>query len=229
MPSRTLPMVLWAALLLVSFPALAQFNKYQNGWFVLRVSPQHLLLSGLHLDVEKQLKQAGTQSLLFSPRVYWGTTRFVDNFTVRQEQPEDKSRVKGFGAELQHRLYSTDLIDLYDHNFYFGYGVNFHRFGIRFRKEGWGEELGEDGLYYYRLGPDRPFKEVVNRLGAVLYLGLQERFLSDRLLVDLHLAMGYTHSSGSSSYPSLRYNRNMLDYGYTGFYLYPGVKLGVVL
>ncbi|MFC6998550.1 hypothetical protein [Rufibacter roseus] len=217
-----------AALLHASVSAKAQSDSLPSGKYLFRISPQHLLLQGYHLDIEKQLKAGGTQSILFSPRVYTGNTHFADEFTVRSYRKEASGRVTGFGAEVQHRFYQSNLADLYDHNFYMAYGFNLHRFDIVFQNYGWAEELADDGLYYYRF-KYADFQETIYRMGAMAYLGYQGGFITDRTLVDLYVCFGYNHSFSSTSYHMIRYNRNIMDYGHTGFIVYPGIKFGFVL
>jgi hypothetical protein len=213
--------------MLITRPANAQADATVVKKFFVKFTPQHLFINGLHMELEKPL-QAGTRaSVIVSPRVYSGQTRTVDALASRRYAVrKDETRVNGVGLEVQHRVYLSSNANFDEKRFYFAYGPNFHRFNVKFRKEGYQAEVGSDGLTYYR-GTRRPFNEKIYRWGAVAMLGLQQPMYTARLLIDLYLGPGYKYSTIRTNYTSVRYNERTSDFGYTGFYLLTGIKFGV--
>lgn len=205
-------------------PASAQTDTLQPGRLSVKFSPQHLLFNGIHLDVEKSLNAASRHSLVFSPRFYSGKTRTLDSFTRRGEEPTDRGRVTGYGAEVLHRVYPSDTPH---EGVYFAYGVNFHHFDVAFTRKGWVQQTDEAGLEVYKYR-DRPFTEKIDRWGAVAMMGVQRPLTVERMLVDLYIGFGYTNSSTATDYSAVRYDVNMYDFGYTGVYILGGFKLGLV-
>lgn len=225
--------ICWNALLLFGCictvpPAFAQSDSLPSGELAIMLSPQHLLLRGYHLEVESKPKRLRNQGILLSARLYAGSTRFADQFTKRQEEPQDFSRVKGLGAELQHRFYLPHLFRHSAAHHYLAYGVSYHHFKIGFEKEGWVQDLEADGLRYYQYRYSN-FTETINRLGAIVLFGTQQRYFSARILTDGSIGIGYNHSSTTSTFHYLRFDRNLIDYGYSGFYFFLGFKVGVIL
>ncbi|WP_181304283.1 hypothetical protein [Rufibacter sp. XAAS-G3-1] len=220
--------VFFLALVVLPQIAFPQADSLATKRLSLLISPQHLLLRGYHLDLEKHLRSSKRHSLLFSARVYAGSTRFADFFTTRKEEAQDFSYVKGAGAEVQHRIYFRKFNQQTYSAKYIAYGFSFHRFNIDFEKEGWIQERAEDGLLYYQF-KYHTFTEQINRWGALVLYGTQEGFFSGRVLLDSNIGLGYNYSSTTSDYHAPRFNRNLFDYGNSGLYLYLGLKLGVVL
>jgi len=193
-----------------------------------KFSPQHLLINGLHLDIEKPDKQNIRRSFIFSPRFYSGRTRTVDFISGRHQEEEDNAQVLGYGAELQQRWYVSKNTDVTKERTYVAYGLNLHHFAVDFEKEAWVEEIGSDGLYYYRYKM-QPHREKINQWGAVAMFGAQSPLIGPNTIWDIFLGVGYHNSISQSNYNTIRYNESFLDYGYTGLYFLAGIKLGVVL
>ncbi|MHA6248756.1 hypothetical protein ACXYMU_12515 [Pontibacter sp. CAU 1760] len=138
--------IVWALsglALLLSGAATAQEVTPNPQPMSLKFSPQHLIFGGLHLDIEKTLITDSLQSLLLSPRFYSGQTRALDQFTGRSREEEDGSKVMGYGLEVLHRIY---LSELSHEGSYFAYGLNYHHFNVEFEKKGWTQQIDAQGL-----------------------------------------------------------------------------------
>lgn len=215
---------LFCVSMILSHAVSGQSDTLQPGRFSIKFSPQHLLFNGIHLDAEKSLGADSRHSIIFSPRLYSGKTRTLDNFTRRSDEPDDKGSVIGYGAEVLHRIYSSGTSH---EGLYFAYGVNYHYFNVEFVKEGWVQQMDEQGLEVYKYR-ERPFNEKINRWGAVAMIGVQRPLSVAGLLVDLYVGFGHANSDISSDYSTERYNVNIYDFGYTGVYVLGGFKFGMM-
>ena len=206
---------------LLSQSASAQTDAFESGKLSVRFSPQHLLFKGIHVDVEKSLHAGSRHSIILSPHFYAGTTRTLDAFTKRGDEQEGE--VKGYGAEVLHRVYSSETPH---EGVYFAYGVNYHFFDVGFVRHGWVQQKDDFGLEVYKYR-EKPFSEKINRWGATAMMGVQRPFLMDPMLVDLYIGFGYTNSTISSDYGAIRYAVNAYDFGYSGVRIVGGLKLGL--
>ncbi|MFD3001655.1 hypothetical protein ACFS7Z_14885 [Pontibacter toksunensis] len=201
--------------------ASAQTDAIQLGRLSVRFSPQHLLFKGIHVDVEKSLDAGSRRSIVFSPRFYAGSTRILGAFTQRGDEQEGE--VKGYGAEVLHRVYSSET----PHDgVYFAYGVNYHYFDVGFVRHGWLQQKDDFGLEVYKYR-EKHFSEKINRWEGTATMGVQRPFLMDPMLVDLYIGFGYTNSTISSDYGAIRYAVNAYDIGYSGVRVVGGLKLGL--
>ncbi len=191
----------------------------------IKFSPQHLLINGLHLYIERIPKQGSRHGLVLSPRFYSGKTNTVDILAGRGWEDEH-AKVFGYGAEVQHRIYINNSASLHHRKVYLAYGVNYHHYNVEFERNGWLQEKDQEGLevYKYRL---RPFNEKINQLGGVAMLGLQTSSLDGHLLFDFYSGAGIKNSSVDTNYLYTRYERNAMDFGYSGLYFIGGFALGV--
>ncbi|MCC9166264.1 hypothetical protein LN893_05340 [Pontibacter sp. XAAS-A31] len=210
----------------LSFFASAQSDTARVRNYSLKFSPQHLILNGVHLDLEKRLEPHGYHSLILSPRFYYGNTQNIDGLSRRSNEEKDWGEVSGYGAAVQYRVYLTRPAKPTGEQFYTSFGINCHHFKIDFVRQGWVEETADDGLLYYRY-KDRSFTEKVDRWGGVILLGAQDPVISDRVVLDAYVGLGYKSSSIETDYTEPRYNYNLLDFGFTGAHLLLGMKLGI--
>ena len=208
--------------LLISKPAFAQPDSVSNRLWVVKFSPQHLLIHGYNLEVERRFSANGKRSFTFSPRYYNGNTKTIDKFSGR-ESGGLPTKVTGLGFEAMYRVYRPHLTKPGKQQ-YVAYGINYHRFALDYSVLGWGEVTESNGLSYYKY-QWHPRQDEVNRLGAVLMFGAQNPIITKRLLADFYGGIGYR--SGQNKNPeSDRYQTNILDYGSSGVYLTVGFKLG---
>ncbi len=193
-----------------------------NRPWTIKVSPQHFFVNALNLEIERQLAPESNNSLTFSPRFYSGNTQTIDKFAAR-ENNEEIARVKGYGAEIMYRFYKPNPVNPKGQQ-YFAYGFNYHHFDLDYAVLGWNTERGENGMEYIQYGW-QPRQETVTRTGVVAMFGLQNPFLTDRLITDCFGGIGYRFSQ-SSEPDSNHFKKNIMDFGSAGVYLTVGFKLG---
>jgi len=194
----------------------------------IKFSPQHLFVNGLHLYVEKLPEEGSRHGFVLSPRLYVGNTSTVDVLAGRRWEDEEEADLKGYGAEVQHRIYLQDYISPYNRRVYLSYGVNFHHFNVGFERPGWVRETDPEGLEVYRQRL-RPCHEKINRVGGVALIGLQVPAVESLLLFDFYLGASLKHSSIKTDFSHVRYDQNAFDFGYSGMHLMGGITVGVAL
>ncbi|WP_266205798.1 hypothetical protein [Pontibacter kalidii] len=194
----------------------------------IKFSPQHLFVNGLHLYAEKLPEPGGRHGFVLSPRLYVGNSKTVDVLAGRNWEGEEESEVRGYGAEVQHKIYLNDYASPYDRRVYLAYGANYHHFNVEFEREGWVRETDPEGLEVYRHRM-RPFHEKINRVGGVGLIGLQVPAAEGVLLFDFYVGAALKKSSISTDYSQVRYDRNAFDFGYSGLHFVSGITLGVAL
>lgn len=230
--------LLLIALFLISNPASAQSDSVQlkairkaagnDAQFVnsrlwaIKFSPQHLLIDGYYLEVEKHVSAASNHSFIISPQFYSGKTKTVDKLSGRESSYE-AARFNGFGTQIMHRIYRADPIKP-GRKQYLAYGFNLHRFTVDYAVLGWGEVVGNDGLRYYRY-IWHPKQDKIKRVGGVVMFGAQNPIFNSRFITDLYGGIGLRSGSSSDSAVN-RFQENILDYGSSGIYLAMGLKLG---
>lgn len=221
---------LFLALFCVSpFFTLQSFSQTEavpNRSFLIKFSPQYLSVNGYVFELEKSLTSPARHSLVFTPHIYKGNTWFIDSFTEREQEDEQNALVNGYGAALMHRIYSKTPYIGPKSRTYISYGFSYHDFTVDFEKLGWKEEPGENGLLYYTYRP-RPYQEKISRIGALATAGLQGSVILDRIIGDIYVGVTYKHSNIETNYTSVRYDKNYLDFGFTGLHLVGGLKLGI--
>lgn len=206
-------------------PATAQTDTLASSDLIIKFSPQHLLVNGLYLELEKRLHPGSRHSLLASPRFYYGGTVNIDSFNDRDLDLNEKNGVQGYGLALQHRIYISEGTPAIQQGMYMGYGVEYHYFRVDFEREGFVKEVDEEGLEYYR-NRLRPFQEKIHRIGLVGMGGLQAAIFHDRVLADLSLGIGYRKSYIKTDYSQAIFNIGPTDFGYTGAYVLANLKFG---
>ncbi|QCR21749.1 hypothetical protein [Pontibacter sp. SGAir0037] len=221
----SLLILFWMSPLFV-FCGYAQSDSVQHKSLYIKFSPQHLAVNAYVLEIEKAVKPAARHSIVLTPSLYNGETWFTDAFTSRDSEAEDYAHVKGYGAQLMHRVYSRGSSLGPNSRLYVSYGVSYHQFNIGFEKLGWKEETGDDGLDYY-IYRARNHEERISRMGILGTAGLQGPVISDRIVGDIYVGVTYKNSHIDTNYTKVRYNENYLDYGYTGVHLIGGIKIGI--
>lgn len=216
-------------LLAAAYPTTAQTPPAVvgpgRGWSVALGLPP-LLASGYHFSAQKLLRPTSRHALVATPQWYRGnTTRLTSRLS-----PGPDDRVHGYGLEVQHRLYLAPAADAKKPNgIYLAYGAQYQRFRLRFQSYTWGEDLAANGLYYYdfRL---RDQQTAIQRYGLNAVVGQQLFLPGTPVFFDMYLGLGYWIAQRSSTVTdpdyNWRYNKNSLDYGYSGSVLRLGLRVG---
>lgn len=217
----------WAASLALAaaVPATAQVPA---NW-ALKVTPQHLVLSGYWLEAEHVRPGHPRQTFTLGPQLYWGLTG-SPNAGRAATDPARNATVRGGGLQLQHRFYlgGTATERGVPTGFYLGYGPQVQVFRLRFENGvRWEEVSGPDGLPYLQY-TIAPYHETALRYGVAGQLGYQWA-LGCRGLLEVYAGLGVRKTSSWSSFGASQFRSGSSDYAHEGLYVPAGFKLGVVL
>ncbi|KUG09356.1 hypothetical protein [Solirubrum puertoriconensis] len=217
---------LGAGLLLLSMSAAAQTQEAppRPHTALLKVNAFQPLARSYQLEFEKQLPGHPKHSLSLTPQLYRG--RVTQLTSDHEVQPDE--RMRGWGLELLHRTYLIPNTDAALAGFYLAYGPQYQRLEMQFKANGWQQLLANDGLTYYQYGPI-DYTETIRRYGATAVLGYQSPLDLGRVYLDFYLGIGYRNTQFTSAFPKSRYRTGLLDYGYQGFYMPAGFKIGFSL
>ena len=208
--------------------AAAQESPFQRN-LLLKAAPQHLVVSGYWLEVEKRWTQQTRHSLVITPQLYAGPTGQPDVEAASRRIARNES-VRGAGLQVQHRWYISAAEAVYPAGLYVSAGPVFQHFAVSRYEQGWTEVIDPTGLprYEYR---DIRRTETINRYGASAQLGYQAPLPPGRVFLDLYAGVGWriSQSRDDSGRTSSRYQSGPSDYGHEGFYIPAGFKIGVAL
>ena len=214
------------ALALLGLRAAAQAPP---SW-VLKLTPQHLIVSGLWLEAERPRAGHPRQTLVLGPQLYWGPAGRPDLPFDPANINRDRT-VRGAGLLGQHRFYlgpETLKNAAQPLGFYLGYGLQAQAFRLGFARQ-WREEVGPDGLPYLVLGPTSvPYHETVLRYGVAGQAGYQFA-CSQRVVVDVYAGLGVRKSHYWSELSESQFRSGPSDYAHQGLYFPAGFKVGVAL
>ena len=224
-------------LLFLSCGARGQNAPAGPAW-VLKLTPQYLVLSGCWLEVEHRGPRHPRQSFSFTPQLYAGPAGRPDATPASSQNPyyqpilAEPATVRGLGLQVQHRVYLRPAPAAHPVGLYVSYGLNFQHFAVS--ADGalaWQVVTGPDGLPYHEYRRDR-YTETINRYGVTGQLGYQLPLAPGaRVLLDLYAGLGWRTGqsrAGSASVAS-RYDSGPSDYGHQGLYFPVGFRIGVAL
>ncbi len=195
----------------------------------LKLTPQHLIMSGLWLEAERARAGHPDQTFTLGAQLYWGGAGRPDVPFDPADINRDRT-VRGGGLLGQHRFYlgtkaaSNPAQPL---GFYLGYGPQVQVFRLSFSRK-WHEETGPNGLPYLVLGQPVHYHETVLRYGAAGQAGYQFA-LAKRVLVDVYAGLGLRKSHSWSSFGESQFRSGPSDYAHQGLYFPAGFKVGVTL
>jgi hypothetical protein len=226
--SRQLALVRWTGALGLALLSLRASAQAPAGW-VLKLTPQHLVLSGLWLEAEYPRVSQSRQTLTLGAQLYGGPAGRPDVPFDAANINRDRT-VRGAGLFGQHRFYLGDKVadnSTQPLGFYLGYGPQVQFFRLNFMRQ-WHEEIGPDGLPYLIFGQPVQYHETVLRYGVAGQAGYQFA-LSSRILVDVYAGLGVRKSHYWSDFSESQFKSGPSDYAHQGLYFPAGFKVGVVL
>jgi hypothetical protein len=212
-------------LALLSLRVAAQTSP---GW-VLKATPQHLVLSGLWLEAERPRAGHPHQSFTLGPQLYWGPAGRPDVPFDPAYINRDRT-VRGAGLLGQHRFYlgpQAAASSAQPLGFYLGYGPQVQFFRLNFMRQ-WQEKISPDGLPYLEFGQPAHYRETVLRYGVAAQAGYQLALASWALL-DVYAGVGVRKSHSWSTFGESQFQSGPSDYAHEGVYFPAGFKLGVAL
>jgi hypothetical protein len=218
----------WAGALGLALLGWRASAQTAPGW-VLKLTPQHVVVSGLWLEAERPRAGHPRQTFTLGLPLYWGPAGRPDVPFDPTDSNFDRT-VRGVGLLGQHRLYLGTKVAANSPQplgFYLGYGPQVQFFRLGFARRGWHEETGPGDLPYLVFGP-APYRETVLRYGAAGQVGCQLA-LSRRVLVDVYAGLGLRKSHSWSSFGESQFRSGPSDYAHQGLYFPAGFKIGVAL
>ncbi|RSK32442.1 hypothetical protein [Hymenobacter metallilatus] len=180
-----------------------------------------LVASGYHVSIEKPWGAGSRHSFLLTPQGYRGP---VNDLTSDLHEA-GTDRVRGYGLEVQHRIYLGPNPHPAD-GYYVAYGASFQHFRMQFQAKSWQPEAGPDNLYYYEYRL-RAQTETIDRYGASLVLGRQLAFPNTPFYLDAYLGLGLRETGSRTTMPQKQYVSSISDYGSAGLYMPVGLRVGV--
>lgn len=227
--SRFLALVRWAGALGLALLSLRAAAQTPPGW-VLKLTPQYLVMSGLWLEAERPRAGQPRQTLTLGPQLYWGGAGRPDVPLDPADINRDRT-VRGAGLLAQHRFYlgaKTVAGSAQPLGFYLGYGPQVQFFRLNFMRQ-WHEETGSNGVPYLVFGQPVQYHETVLRYGVAGQAGYQFA-LTNRVLVELYAGLGLRKSHyWSADFSESQFKSGPSDYAHQGLYVPAGFKVGVAL
>ncbi|MDF1549917.1 MAG: hypothetical protein P1P88_18975 [Bacteroidales bacterium] len=205
-------------------------NHHSNKSIILFVVPQYLMLNGIRIDVDFRQKDANKWWML-SPYYYYSNRNSINilrNSRGESAYPEfeyDKLIGVGLGVGRKHFLLKESIST----GFYFKYGASYRHFDIQTSIPLFVEYIGDDGLTYQHL-EQKPYSLKIENFRLNGEIGYQFETRAQKLFFDFYAGFGASYSFHNSAQEnSIEYNRNSIDYGFTGVLLTGGVRIGVAL
>ncbi len=218
----------WAGALglaLLSWQAAAQTSP---GW-VVKLTPQHLLMSGLWLEGEHPRAGHPRQTFTLGAQLYAGPAARPD-VPFNPNDPNRARTVRGAGLFAQHRFYlGTGTLpgSAQPLGFYLSYGPQVQLFRLGFERREWHDETGPGELPYLVFGPVA-YRETALRYGAAGQAGYQFA-VARRVLVDVYAGLGLRANHVRQSLANSQFQSGPSDYAHGGLFIPAGFKVGVVL
>jgi hypothetical protein len=218
----------WAGAFGMGLLSLRANAQAPPSW-VLKITPQHLMMSGLWLEAEHSRARHPRQTLTLGLPLYWGRATRPDVPFNPNDSNRDRT-VRGAGLLAQHRFYlGTKMAanSAQPLGFYVGYGPQVQVFRLGFERREWHDETGPGNLPYLVFGPV-PYRETVLRYGAAGQAGYQFAVAS-RVLIDVYAGVGLRKSHLWASLPESQFRSGPSDYAHEGLFFPAGFKVGVTL
>lgn len=191
--------------------------------FGLSFVPQHLIKQGFRVDMEYFLKNSKS-SLVLAPLYYGGR---LDNDV--DGTPDDE--LFGFGAELLHKVYLSNLEEVTETSIYLAHGPFARRFQVDYQVESWlRQEQGNITTF------EKGFREetrTINKFGYSFLFGFTIA-AQEGLLMDFYFGGGIRATNTSSTQnnpakPDRSFKNSIIDYGHEGAVPIVGLKIGAYL
>lgn len=179
------------------------------------IIPQYAAISGIRIDYERKLKN-GSKWVLFAPQLY------LDNNGY-----QNYDKVKGIGLNVFYKKYlhfseRKNKNGLSRTTVYFSTGPTYQYYSLS-TIEQMPTEFIEDGITYLGFS-EQEEKTPINKIGANADFGLQFAFSS--FILDLYGGVGIRYAIDQNGDMVDFFNDSWVDYGYSGFILDGGVRLG---
>ena len=190
--------------------------------FTFAIQPMQLFNSSLRYDFEFHLGK-GPGWLQLGPAFYYvpdnnQNNRYYEHYGNRFgfQWSESYSEAKGMGIDVNYKHFLDTR-----RSFYMAAGLSYARFNIKFLGQVW-EDYIEDGLKYSTY-KDGQHAQQIDRWGVNHFIGFQIPAQS-AFLFDVFGGYAIRFSSSDENKPA--FDSYMFSYGYTGFVLTMGIRIG---
>lgn len=184
--------------------------------YTIAVQPFYLLNGGLRVDFEKQLGnskrwlQANISGFYLPHKDESSST-----WETMNSDYDPFCKLNGLGIGFAYKSF------FYRPSLYYSAGVSYTHYRVTYSDFDY-FEFEEDGLKYYEYF-QADHRQIFNKLTASLCLGIQSD-VRKKMFFDTYLGIGFSHSFYDDR--KRNYNDNVLGYGYRGFHVTGGVRIG---
>jgi hypothetical protein len=202
-------------------------EKKEHNYIVFGV-PQYIISNGLRVDLDLHHKESPNW-LILSPYYYFdhqsvdlmnlgGSQNYYDSYTY--------DKMVGAGLGISRRTFLTK--ESVSRGFYLQYGATYKYFDINGNNYTWVEITGTDGLPYQEMH-DIKYYVYIHSISANAIVGYQTQLLPS-LYIDIYVGFGVKYSiHHSPEHVTVKYNRGVDDFGYTGTQMVGGIRFGIGL
>ena len=191
------------------------------------IQPLQVFSNSLRYDFEIRLGN-GPGWLQFGPAFYFsqdnnsrnsnyyyeGNDYYYDWYNLRLREPF--SKLKGAGLDINYKHFLDAR-----RSFYMAAGLSYTRFEIKYSGRAW-EDYTEDGLVYHTY-VEGYHTQQIKRFGINNFIGYQIP-AQNAFLFDVFGGYAIRFSSSDENKPA--FDNYMFSYGYTGFVLIMGIRIG---
>lgn len=191
------------------------FPGYRQAVFL---APQYVAISGIRVDYERKLRK-GHQWIVIAPQYY-----------SDQNGYEDFDSFTGYGINMYFKRFLSHSVRVNDNglprtNVYFATGPAFQNFAMRSTEEV-PEEFIDNGVTYIRYSQNE-VKTRIYKTGLNADFGVQ--IITDRFSIDFYGGVGLRLAFDENGEIMDYFNEYWIDFGYTGFLLNGGIRLGFMV
>lgn len=202
-----------------------QFYYANTKKLLISISLQHLIKSGLRVEIEPHLGKKNW--LTIAPMIYLNhsnNNQFNSDFDeLKYNNTYDK--LTGIGLELNHKIFLNDQ-NIPDGP-YFAYGLFYQHVYLEYGEYVFYSTV-YDGLNVERYGL-MDIKHNIDKMGTNILLGYHYHPYENIIFIDMYIGVGIRYSIQDSNYDSNRdYSGSIIDFGYTGTIPMAGFKCGFV-
>ncbi len=205
---------------------------------IISTVPQYMFISGMRVDIEKRIGHSD-QWLLVGPHIYLREKNpnydnyYYDNYDdygYYYDDDELYDMMAGYGITCYHKIFMGFLEEETSYSgTYLAYGLSFQNFFFKYKAQEW-VTYEENGMEYLRESETLTDKNrIIYKMGLNLIFGYQVQPL-DKIICDIYMGAGMRYSLRYPSYlETLKFNDNIIDYGYSGITPVAGFRLGIIL
>jgi hypothetical protein len=208
--------------------AIARQPEKKEYNFLIFGVPQYIITNGLRIDADIHRKES-PHWLIISPYYYFDHVS-VDLLNLGGSSvyydPYSYDKMMGFGLGLSRRTFLSK--EPVSHGFYLQYGATYKYFNLEGKNYTWVEYTDNDDLPYQEMRYIN-YYVYVHSMSASALVGYQTQILPS-FYIDVFIGFGVKYAfHRSPEHVTVKYNRGVDDYGYTGTYMAGGIRFGIGL